>query len=82
MEELNVEWECEHKALVEVYKGGIGRQIAWKGGTFEQGMEASNWKNKASNNFRRLLYSHVKRNVNSVAHNLAKHAIRIPDFQV
>ena len=32
--------------------------------------------------FRRLLYSHVKRNGNSVAHNLAKHAIRIPDFQV
>ncbi|XP_065621858.1 uncharacterized protein LOC111993424 [Quercus suber] len=32
--------------------------------------------------FRRLLYSHVKRNGNSVAHNLAKHAICIPDFQV
>ena len=46
--ELNVELECEHKALVEVYKGGIGWQVAWKGGTFEQSMEASNWKNKAS----------------------------------
>ena len=46
--ELNVEWECEHKALVEVYKGGIGWQVAWKGGTSEQSMEASNWKNKAS----------------------------------
>lgn len=41
MEEQNVEWECEHKALVEVYKGGIGRQVTWNGGTFEQSMEAS-----------------------------------------
>ena len=32
--------------------------------------------------FRRVLYSHVKRNDNSVAHNLAKHALCIPDFQV
>ena len=32
--------------------------------------------------FRRLLYSHMKRNGNSVAYNLAKHAICIPDFQV
>ena len=32
--------------------------------------------------FRRVLYSHVKRNGNSVAHNLAKHAICISDFQV
>ena len=32
--------------------------------------------------FRRVLYSHVKRNDNSVAHNLAKYALRIPDFQV
>ena len=32
--------------------------------------------------FRRLLYSHVKRNGNSVAHNLAKHVICILDFQV
>ena len=32
--------------------------------------------------FSRLLYSHVKRNGNSVTHNLAKHAICIPDFQV
>ena len=35
-----------------------------------------------ANNFIRLLDSHVKRNGNSVAHNLAKHAIRIPDLQV
>ena len=35
-----------------------------------------------ANHFRRVLYSHVKRNDNSVAHNLAKHAISIPDFQV
>ena len=35
-----------------------------------------------SNHFQRVLYSHVKRNGNSVAHNLAKHAIRIPNFQV
>ena len=32
--------------------------------------------------FRRLLYSHVKRNGNSIAHNLAKHVICILDFQV
>ena len=32
--------------------------------------------------FRRVLYSHVKRNGNSVAHNLAKHALCISDFQV
>ena len=32
--------------------------------------------------FRRLLYSHVKRNDNSVAHDLVKHAIHIPNFQV
>ncbi|KAL0016116.1 hypothetical protein SO802_003185 [Lithocarpus litseifolius] len=35
-----------------------------------------------SNHFRRVLYSHVKRNNNSVAHNLAKYVISIPDFQV
>ena len=35
-----------------------------------------------SNHFQRVLYSHVKRNGNSVAHNLTKHAIRILDFQV
>ena len=35
-----------------------------------------------SNHFQKVLYSHVKRNGNSVAHNLAKHAICIPDFQV
>ena len=35
-----------------------------------------------SNHFQRVLYSHVKRNGNSVAHNLVKHAIRMPDFQV
>ncbi|KAL0001636.1 hypothetical protein SO802_015417 [Lithocarpus litseifolius] len=34
------------------------------------------------NHFSRVLYSHVKRNGNSVAHNLAKHAISILDFQV
>ena len=31
-----------------------------------------------ASNFVRLLYSHIKRNDNSVVHNLAKHAIRIP----
>ena len=35
-----------------------------------------------SNHFQRVLYSHVKRNGNSVAHSLAKHAISIPDLQV
>ena len=35
-----------------------------------------------SNHFQRVLYSHVKRNRNSEAHNQAKHAIRIPNFQV
>ena len=32
--------------------------------------------------FVRLLYSYITRSGNSVAHNLTKHAIRIPDFQV
>ena len=36
----------------------------------------------AANNFVSLSYSHIKRNGNIVAHNLAKHAIRIPNFQV
>ena len=35
-----------------------------------------------SNHFQRVLCSHVKRNGNSVAHNLAKHAICMLDFQV
>ncbi|XP_050278252.1 uncharacterized protein LOC126719775 [Quercus robur] len=35
-----------------------------------------------ANNFVRLLYSHIKRSGNSIAYNLAKHAIHIPDFQV
>ena len=35
-----------------------------------------------ANNYVRLLYSHIKRNGNSVAHSLAKHALRILDFQV
>nr|POE67918.1 hypothetical protein CFP56_68748 [Quercus suber] len=35
-----------------------------------------------ANNFVSLSYSHIKRNGNSVAHNLAEHVIRIPDFQV
>ncbi|KAK9992434.1 hypothetical protein SO802_027419 [Lithocarpus litseifolius] len=32
--------------------------------------------------FVRLLYSHIRRNDNGVAHSLAKHVIRILDFQV
>ena len=35
-----------------------------------------------SNHFQRVLYSHVKRNGNCVAHDLARYAIGIPDFQV
>ena len=35
-----------------------------------------------SNNFVKLLYSHIKRNGNKVAHSLAKNALYIPDFQV
>ena len=35
-----------------------------------------------SNHFQRVLYSHVKRNDNSVAHSLAKHAISILNLQV
>ena len=35
-----------------------------------------------ANSFVSLSYSHIKRNGNSVAHNLAKHVIRIPDFQI
>nr|POE52943.1 hypothetical protein CFP56_36118 [Quercus suber] len=34
-----------------------------------------------SSHFQRMLYSHVKRNSNGVAHNLARHAISKPDFQ-
>ena len=33
-----------------------------------------------ANNFVRLSYSHIKRNGNSVAYNLAKHALYISDF--
>ena len=35
-----------------------------------------------SSHFQRVLYSHVKRNGNSEAHNLARHVISISDFQV
>ena len=35
-----------------------------------------------SNNFVKLLYSHIKRNDNRVAHSLAKNALCILDFQV
>ena len=35
-----------------------------------------------ANNFVRLLYSHIKRNGNRVAHSLARNALCIPDFQV
>ena len=34
------------------------------------------------NHFRRVLYSHIKRNDNSVAHSPTKHAISILDLQV
>ena len=37
---------------------------------------------RVANSFERLLYSHVKRNDNRIAHSLAKNALRIPDFQV
>ena len=35
-----------------------------------------------ASSFERLVYSHVKRNGNRVAHSLAKNALRIPNFQV
>ncbi|XP_065630298.1 uncharacterized protein LOC136067864 [Quercus suber] len=35
-----------------------------------------------SSHFQRVLYSHVKRNSNRVAHNLVRHAISILNFQV
>ena len=35
-----------------------------------------------ANNYVRLLYSHIKRNGNRLAHSLMKNALRIPDFQV
>ena len=35
-----------------------------------------------ANSFVSLSYSHIKRNGNNVAHNLVKHAIRIPNFEV
>ena len=35
-----------------------------------------------SSHFLRVLYSHVKINDNSVAHNLTRHVISIPDCQV
>ena len=35
-----------------------------------------------ANNYARLLYSHIKRNGNRVAHSLAKNALCIPDFQI
>ena len=35
-----------------------------------------------SSHFQRVLYSHVKRNNNSVTHNLVRHAISIPDCQI
>ena len=37
---------------------------------------------RVANSFERLLYSHVKRNGNIVAHSLAKNALCIIDFQV
>ena len=35
-----------------------------------------------ANNFVRLLYSHIKRNGNRVAHSLTRNALYIPNFQV
>ena len=35
-----------------------------------------------ANNYVRLLYSHIKRNGNRVAHRLAKNVLCIPDFQI
>ena len=35
-----------------------------------------------ANNFVRLLYSNIKRNSNTVVHNLAKNALCIPDLKV
>ena len=38
--------------------------------------------NNFVNNFVKLLYSHVKRNNNRVAHNLTSNALCIPDVQI
>ena len=37
---------------------------------------------QVASSFERLVYSHVKRNSNRVAHSLAKNALCIPDLQV
>ena len=37
---------------------------------------------RVANSYARLLYSHVKRNGNRIAHSLVKNALRILDFQV
>ena len=37
---------------------------------------------RVANSYVRLLYSHIKRNGNKVAHSLAKNALHIPDFHV
>ena len=37
---------------------------------------------RVASSFERLVYSHVKRNGNKVAHSLAKNALCIPDSQV
>ena len=69
---LNVVLEGDALGLIQALKSQEQNLSPW--GLLVEDVKAYGTK------FRRVLYSHVKRNGNSVAHNLAKHTIHIPDF--